>query len=109
MINNPLENVYLSQAPTTLSACNEIIINGDVEFVASGNNELVLEINDDPCLQGGSKSAPIYPDNDKQEDDNEESKWHCYPNPVKEKLNVSVLLENKQDLHFRITTDALNI
>ncbi len=41
-------------------------------------------------------------DNDKPEDDNKESKWHCYPNPVKNKLNVSVMLENKQDLHFRI-------
>ncbi len=103
MMNNTLANNYLSQAPTTLSACppvrfmagNEIIINGNVEFVADGENELVLEINDDPCLQGESKCAPIYPDNDKPEDDNKESKWHCYPNPVKNKLNVSVLLENK--------------
>ena len=55
---NGLANNYLSQAPTTLSACppvrfmagNEIIINGNVEFVADGENELVLEINDDPCL-----------------------------------------------------------
>ncbi|MFO7789834.1 MAG: PKD domain-containing protein [Bacteroidales bacterium] len=99
---NGLANNYLSQKPTTISACNEIVIDGDVEFVASGDNELVLEINDDPCLQGGSKSAPIYPDNDKPEDDYKESKWHCYPNPVRDKLNVSVLLENKQDLHFSI-------
>ncbi|MFO7789832.1 MAG: T9SS type A sorting domain-containing protein [Bacteroidales bacterium] len=110
MMNSCLARNFISQKPTTISACppvrfltgNEIVINGDVEFVASGDNELILEINDDLCLQGGSKSAPIYPDNDKPEDDYKESKWHCYPNPVRDKLNVSVLLENKQDLHFSI-------
>ena len=84
-MNNTLANNYLSQAPTTLSACppvrfmagNEIIINGNVEFVADGENELVLEINDDPCLQGESKCAPIYPDNDKPEDDKVETKEFC--------------------------------
>ncbi len=99
---NGLANNYLSQAPTTLSACNEIIINGDVEFVASGDNELVLEINDDPCLQGGSKSSINYANNKVEKPDKNDSKWQCYPNPVKDKLNVSVMLENKQDLHFKI-------
>jgi PKD repeat protein len=99
---NGLANDYLSQAPTTLSACNEIIINGDVEFVASGDNELVLETNDDPCLQGGSKSSINYANNKEEKPDKNDSKWQCYPNPVKDKLNVSVMLENKQDLHFKI-------
>ncbi len=69
----------------TISACNEIIINGDVEFISDGENELILETNDDPCLQGGSKYASIYPDN-KPEENNKESKWHCFPNPVNDIL-----------------------
>ena len=104
-----LANDNLLQAPTTLSACppvrfltgNEIVINGDVEFVADGENELVLEINNDPCLQDGAGSKSTYT-NDKTGDIKRESKWHCYPNPVKDLLNISVSLENRQDLNFKI-------
>jgi len=87
----------------TISACTEIVINGDIEFIADGSEELILEINDDPCLhEGGDKSVSEIVKTTGENRIEKGSIFSCFPNPVFDILNVSVFLEQKQDLNFRI-------
>ncbi|MDD2387554.1 MAG: T9SS type A sorting domain-containing protein [Bacteroidales bacterium] len=86
----------------TISACNEIVINGDVEFIADGENELILEINNSPCLQNGNKSLSDIHKTTGEDRIEKGSIYSCFPNPVIDILNVSVFIEQKQDLNFRI-------
>jgi len=86
----------------TISACTEIVINGDIEFIADGSEELILEINDDPCLhEGGDKSLLDIQEYGTDDVVATESHLYCYPNPVSDFLNVSILNECKQDVFFK--------
>ena len=88
----------------TISACTEIVINGDIEFIADGSEELILEINDDPCLhegEGGDKSLLDIQEYGTDDVVTTESQWYCFPNPVSDILNVSILNESQQDLFFK--------
>ncbi|MGC9331975.1 MAG: PKD domain-containing protein [Bacteroidales bacterium] len=99
---NGLANDYLSQKPTTISACNEIIINGDVEFVASGDNELVLEIKK-PCNYNESKNINLA--NNTHEDTAANPLFQiakCYPNPFYDKLNLFFEIETDEVLSIEI-------
>lgn len=91
---NGLANNHLNRdLPTTISACTEIVISGDVEFIAEGAEELILEINDDPCLQeGGDKSLSNIQEYGTDDVVTTESQWYCFPNPVSDILNVSIVL-----------------
>jgi len=100
---NGIANNHLdSNLPITISACKEIIINGDLEFIADGSEELILEINDDPCLhEGGDKSLLDIQEYGTDDVVATESHLYCYPNPVSDFLNVSILNECKQDVFFK--------
>jgi hypothetical protein len=93
--NNYLNNIY----PITMSACKEITINGDVEFVADGEKELVLEIKK-PCnYESNNNISHIYSYNDTINNFIFENAY-CYPNPFNENVN----------LYFEINFDnVLNI
>ncbi len=101
-------NNYLNATDITVSACKEIIINGDVEFNAAGNHELIFEINNSPCLGNN----PSFTNGNTNNNDSEGSikkeeilSTKCFPNPFNNYINI--YLTSKQDLNLIITiTDA---
>lgn len=72
----------------TISACNTITINGDVEFIADGENELILEINNSPCLQNGNKSLSDIHKTTGEDRIEKGSIYSCFPNPVSNILTI---------------------
>ncbi|MDD2387556.1 MAG: T9SS type A sorting domain-containing protein [Bacteroidales bacterium] len=76
---------------TTISACTEIVIAGDVEFIADGEHELILSNITEPCMNNSSsnnltnlsKTSHITPNNPNIEDC-----FYCFPNPVSNILTI---------------------
>lgn len=96
---NGLANDYLEQNPTTISACNEIIINGDVEFVSDGTVELVLETNE--CLNENLNiSNKKVIDTKYNTDILPEIEISVYPNPIIEKTNLFVKVFNPEYIYI---------
>lgn len=81
----------------TIGACTEIIITGDVEFIADGSTELILEINNSPCLQGNTqrltkpKQDTIFP-----------NMFSLYPNPFVDEINIYVNIHKEQKINIVI-------
>lgn len=81
----------------TISACNTITITGDVEFVASGEEELILEINNSPCLQGNTQRLTKA-----KQDFTSPNIFSCYPNPFIDVINIYISLQKEQKINISI-------
>ena len=98
-MSNITFNNYFSQTITTISVCTEIVISGDVEFIADGSEELILDIKT-PCnYESNNDKSQFYSCNDTINNSILE-KAYCYPNPFIDNVN----------LYFEINSDkVLNV
>ncbi len=90
---------YLSENNTVVSACNQIEINGENEFVANGDTKLILETNENPCLQQSNKNLKL---KDESNDYSLQNEFYCYPNPVHNDLNLSFNIEIAETLRIQL-------
>lgn len=87
--------------PITLSACKEIIINGDVEFIADGAEELILEIKT-PCnYESANDKSQFYSSNDTINNFIVENAY-CYPNPFSDNVNLYFEIKSDKVLNVQI-------
>ena len=89
-----------------LSACNEIIINGDVEFIADGSNELILTSGEIPNCQDTYLSNYNQPENNNNQLDlniDNTLKANIYPNPFTKNFNIEIEVENSQNISIEIS------
>ena len=94
-------NNYLNSSNIVISACKEIVVSGDVEFIALGDHELVLEINDNECLQNSTKNIiDLFSGNEDNSIndltelkndtiDNENNFINSFPNPFVSEIEIT--------------------
>lgn len=82
---------------TTISACTEIVIAGDVESIVDGEKELILEINNSPCLQGNTQRLTKA-----KQDFTSPNIFSCYPNPFIDVINIYISLQKEQKINISI-------
>jgi len=82
-------NNYLNMEDINVFACNEIVLNGDIEFIANGNHELILENYNSPCI---NNSLLVNKNDFKQSKVNDNFSFIVFPNPFKN--NINILIDN---------------
>jgi len=99
-------NNLLNSDKYELSACNEIVINGDVEFIADGSNELILTSGEIPNCQDTYLSNYNQPENNNEQldlDIDNTLKATVYPNPFTKNFNIEIEVENNQNISIEIS------
>ena len=95
-------NSWLNISDYTLSACNEIVITGDQEFIADGTHELILDNIYNDCInssylnlsnQSVENNTPIF----KEKFETENETFEVYPNPFHNKLHFYIKISHKQN------------